>query len=222
MAARDDIDATEAYAFLRVLAPKLEQLRRRLVASNELLKSADAETARLTAVVETQLALKDFLSGLSNFAGLVEPIDILLALLSEEAAEPGAQIAEAPAPKVPSPKAVAGKRQDPALSQAWLRIGTLSAMDKLINAGMSATGAETFVERVYDNIGLMQHDGTPITTETIKEWFGPAGGSWRRKRTLARKPGATQARGPAAVQEAQERVKEFAQMFKKMAAGTGA
>ena len=222
MAVKDDIEATEAFAFLRVLAPKLEQLRRRLVASNELLKSADVETARVTAVVETQLALKDFLSGLSNFADLVEPIDILLGLLSEEeAAEPEIETPQAPAANVPPPKATTGKRQDGAVSNAWLRVGTLSAMDKLINAGMSTTGAETFVERVYDNIGLT-HDGEPITTETIKEWCGPAGGGWRRKRTLVRKPGATQARGPAAVQEAQERVKEFALIFKKMAAGAGA
>ena len=93
-------------------------------------------------------------------------------------------------------------------------------MDKLIKAGLPTTGAETFVERVYDNIGLTQKDGAPITTETIKEWAGPPGGGWRRKRTPARKPGAAQARGPAAIQEAQERVKEFALLFKRMAAGS--
>ena len=225
MASHDDIEAAEAYAFLRVLAPKLEQLRRRLVASNELLQAADVDTGRLTAVVETQLALKDFLSGLSNFAGLVEPIDILLGLLREEtiAAESADEPQDGPPPHTPELQTApaeapaAGKRHDPASTQTWLRIGTASAVDKLVNAGMAASNAENFVERVYAGIGLTQSDGMPITADTIKNWLGSSNAGWRRKRLLTRKP-ASQQRGPAAMLEAQERVKEFALMFKRMAA----
>src|SRR5262245_1278353 len=85
---REEIDADEAFAFLGVVAPKLEQLRGRLSAAKTTLHTGDPESARLNAIVESQLAIKEFLSGIANLVPLVEPIDVLLEAVREEPVEP--------------------------------------------------------------------------------------------------------------------------------------
>lgn len=81
---KHEIEATEAYAFLNVVAPKLEQLRRRLAAASAQLKIADPEKGRLAAIVESQLALKEFLTSIPNLGALVEPLDIVLDAVRED------------------------------------------------------------------------------------------------------------------------------------------
>jgi len=229
---RDDIEAAEAYAFLKVVAPKLEQLRRRLVLAKGLLGGDDPEQARLGAIVESQLALKEFLAALPDFNALVEPIDVLLDAVREEAADvaeaPTADAVE-PAPEAPAPPPPAAKLPDPPArpdltaragvpDDAWLRVGTAVALEKLTNAGMAAGGAEFYLEQLYATIGLRTPDGASITVATIKDWrtdvVGPGAGAWRRGGLMKRRgPG----KGPASLQDAKARVDEIAVMFKKMA-----
>ncbi|MEQ1865963.1 MAG: hypothetical protein ABL996_15105 [Micropepsaceae bacterium] len=229
----DEIGAAEAYAFLRVLAPKLAQLKQRLRSANDRLKIDDADDGRVNALIEAQLALKDFLNGLQDFNALVEPIDIVVQALREEAVE---QQAPLPAPPAPAPPVVppiaepvaapsvepvvASKRTKPEISpDAWLRIGTITAVQKLINAGMSAANAESYLANTYASIGLTQRDGAPITVEQIRAWLGPRAGSWRNNSAVKRKMGGLAApRGPAALTEAQSRVDELSAIFKRMAA----
>ena len=230
----DEIGTAEAYAFLRVLAPKLAQLKQRLRTANERLKIDDADDARVNALIEAQLALKDFLTGLQDFNALVEPIDIVVQALREEAVEQQAPLPAVPTPAPPvvppiaeSPvaapsvePAVAARRAKPDVSpDAWLRIGTITAVQKLITAGMSATNAESYLANTYASIGLTQRDGAPITVEQIRAWLGPRAGSWRNNSAVKRKMGGLAApRGPAALTEAQSRVDELSAIFKRMAA----
>jgi hypothetical protein len=71
MAKGEAIEATEAYAFVGVVAPRLEQLRRRLAAAKGQLTSGDPETARLNAIIESQLAIKELLAWITNLSALV-------------------------------------------------------------------------------------------------------------------------------------------------------
>src|SRR6185295_15446371 len=80
----NNINADEAFAFLEVVAPKLEQLRRRLATSKMLLTAGDPDKGRLDAIVESQLAFKEFVGGMANLQEFVEPIDLLLEVLSQE------------------------------------------------------------------------------------------------------------------------------------------
>lgn len=98
---QSDSRADEIYAFLEVVAPKLEQLRRRLSASKLLLNQGDPDQGRLDAIIESQLAFKEFLSGIANLSGLVEPIDVLLEALNQESA--ALQTAEAEQAPVAEP-----------------------------------------------------------------------------------------------------------------------
>lgn len=220
---QSDLNANEAYAFLRVLAPKLEQLRAGLAASNEHLKDPGAPDARLSAIIEAQLAVKEFLSGLANFSPLIEPIDILLGLLNEDTVdapavpEPPLEPRQPEPPPAPASASPANPRAKAAVSpDAWLRIGTLSAVDRLIAAGMAAQYAGEHVAGLYAKIGLTLSGGAPVTGETIKHWSGPGG--WRKKSALKPRGGAQPARGPAAMLQAQARVAELANLFKKMSA----
>ena len=234
----DEIGAAEAYAFLRVLAPKLAQLKQRLRIANDRLKIDDAHEERLNALIEAQLALKDFLTGLQDFNALVEPIDIVVQALREEAVEqqapltfqsphcrprhrsPRLRLPHRRSPRYLSNPLVAPRRAKPDISpDAWLRVGTITAVQKLINAGMSAINAENYLANTYASIGLTQRDGAPITIEQIRAWLGPRAGGWRNNSAVKRKMGGLAApRGPAALTEAQARVDELSAIFKKMAA----
>jgi hypothetical protein len=225
----DEIGAAEAYAFLRVLAPKLAQLKQRLRTANDRLKIDGADEGRVNALIDAQLALKDFLTGLQDFNALVEPIDIVVQALREEAVEQKEPIAAPPVvpPIAEQPLAapsvepvVAPRRAKPEISpDAWLRIGTITAVQKLINAGMSAANAESYLANTYASIGLTQRDGAPITIEQIRAWLGPRAGGWRNNTAVKRKLGGLAApRGPAALTEAQSRVDELSAIFKRMTA----
>lgn len=206
----DDIGTTEAYAFLRALAPKLAQLKQRLAAANERLKLDGPDEGRLNSLIDAQLALKEFLSGLSDFSALVEPIDIVVGALRDEAAE------QKPPP--PPPPAPARAKVD-ANPEAWLRVGTLTAVQKLINAGMSAANAEHYLANTYASLGLRQRDGTPVCVQVIKTWAGPRTGSWRNQTMMKRRMGGLAApKGPGALMEAQARVDELSAIFKRMTA----
>ena len=106
---QNTIKADEAFAFLEVIAPKLEQLRRRLAASKLLLMQGDLDQGRLDAIIESQLAFKEFVAGIANLQEFVEPIDLLLDVLGQESAEMAAQPAAVapdygyePAPAAPA------------------------------------------------------------------------------------------------------------------------
>lgn len=205
----DEIGPAEAYAFLRALAPKLAQLKQRLAAANEQLKADGPGDGRLNALIDAQLALKDFLSGLTDFSTLLYPIDIVVGALREEAVEQ----------KPPTPTPTPTRAKVEASPEAWLRVGTISAVHKLINAGMSAANAEHYLANTYSSLGLKQRDGTPICIEVIKTWLGPRTGSWRNRSMMKRRLGGLAApKGPGALMEAQARVDELSAIFKRMAA----
>jgi hypothetical protein len=225
------IDTEEAFAFLGVIAPKLEQLRRRLVVANNHLKGDDADAARINAITESQLAIKEFMSGLSDLGQLVAPIDIVLEAVREEPPAPELPTEPEPAPEPipePAPEPATAQAPDPVQpivkpkqeqqqsADAWLHIGTAVAIDRLVSAGMSQSSAEFHLEDVYANVGLKHPDGAPITEATIKEWRSKSGarqGSWRNaafKRRAATK-------GGNAITDAKIRVNEMATTFLRMA-----
>jgi hypothetical protein len=222
------IEAAEVYAFVEVVAPRLEQLRRRLVSANNQLKTGDPETARLAAIMESQLAIKEFLNGITHLAPLTEPIDALLEAIRDESAEREAPPPEPPPPEpaapppAPVPLADTAKpsRNQEAPADMWLRVGTAIAIERLMNAGMPVASAESYVQQSYAAVGLRQFDGSPISDETVREWrvkfAGPAAGGWRRKAALKQRIG-SQARGANTLSEAQRRVDQMAALFKRMA-----
>lgn len=236
MSNSDELAADEAYAFLNVVAPKLEQLRRRLVVANNHLKSSDPEQARLNAILESQTAIREFLAGIPHLSALVEPIDVLLDAVREDPApEPNAATEDAPEPEpevepepppapppqpamAMTPAAVSPARQDQGPSDAWLQVGTALIVDRLTNAGMPANSAESHVYDLYASLKLSQANGSPISVETIRDWrsgFVSArkGGGWRGnaiKRKVTTRPGVNP------VVDAQQRVAEMAAIFKKM------
>ena len=221
MAKSEAIEATEAYAFVNVVAPRLEQLRKRLVAAKDHLKSGDPETARLKSIVESQLAIKEFLTGITNLSALVEPIDMLLEAVREESVEQESEPLEpsAPAPPIPPPlspqPAAAAKAQAP--TDAWLRAGTAIAVERLTGAGMLVGSAETYVQQAYASVGLTQSDGAAISDETIRDWrrrfLAPGANAWRRKGGLKRRVGPP----GGALADAKARVADLAATFKRIA-----
>jgi hypothetical protein len=227
------IDSAEAYAFLSVVAPKLEQFRRRMVVANNHLKGDDPEMARINAIVESQLAVKEFMSALADLSQLVEPIDIVLEAVREE---PPAPIEETPAPETPAPEPepepapvqaaappaettaapAKPKRDQLPPADAWLQIGTSIAFDRLTAAGMSPSSAEFHLEDVYATVGLKHPDGGPISEATIREWrtkFGARHGSWRN---AAIKRRASPSKSGNALTDAKARVSDMATTFMKM------
>lgn len=213
MADDETIEAGEAYAFVSVVAPRLEQLRQRLMVANDTLKSGDPETARLTAIVESQLAIKEFLGGIANLSPLIEPIDVLLQALREEAeaAEPPAP---APEPATPPPQQpTAG----PAPSDAWFCAATAIAVEQLTNAGMPAAAADAYVQKSYASIGLGDLEGRTISDAAIRDWrlrFSTAGApAWRRTGALRQRVGSP----VNAMNEAKARVRDLATMLKRVA-----
>lgn len=232
VAANKRIDSDEAFAFLKVVAPKLEQLRRRLVAANELLESGDPETARLNAITESQLAVREFLGGIPHLSSLVAPIDALLDAVREEPEEPPPEdvappppepLAEPPAPPEPQiepapvkPVAPVADAPRPPTVDRWLQIGTVLAVQRLMAASMPEASAELYVRDAYAMINLRLRDASPITEATIKEWrsqFTSARRPGWRKTGLRRKA----AGGVATLAEAKQRVAEMAATFKHMA-----
>lgn len=242
MSKNDELAEDEAYAFLNVVAPKLEQLRRRLVVANNHLKSHDPEQARLNAIVESQTAIREFLTGIPHLSNLVEPIDVLLDAVSEDPA-PAAQAPDAvepveeppelepepeleaepqpaspsPQPAVAAPPAASAPKQDQP-SDAWLRIGTALMLERLTNAGMPAASAETHLADIYATLGLSQASGSPISPDMIREWrsgFVSARKAAWRGNALKRKVSGRPGINP--VVEAQQRVADMAATFKKMA-----
>ena len=218
------IEAAEAYAFVEVVAPRLEQLRRRLVSANAQLKNGDPETARLAAIMESQLAIKEFLGGIKQLTPLIEPIDVLLEAVREESAEREPPPPEPLAPEpLPPPQRADAPKPGPSDSpppDSWLRIGTAVAVERLTNAGMQASQAESYVRRSYAAVGLKQADGSPISDDTVREWRakfgGPGGSSWRRKTALKQRIG-SQPASAGTLTEAQQRVDQMAVLFKRMA-----
>jgi len=230
----DELAADEAYAFLNVVAPRLEQLRRRLVVANNHLASGDPEQARLNAILESQTAIREFLAAIPHLSGLVEPIDVLLDAVREDPApEPNATIEDAPEPEpevepdppptpppqpAMTPVAASPARQDQGPSDAWLQIGTALIVDRLTSAGMPANSAESHVYDLYASLKLSQANGSPISVETIRDWRSGfvstrKGGGWRGN-AIRRK--VTTRTGINPVVEAQQRVAEMAAIFKKM------
>lgn len=218
MATNKRIDADEAFAFLNVVAPKLEQLRRRLIVADEFLKSGDPETARLNAITESQLAVREFLAGLPHLSSLVAPIDALLDAVREESEElpppepPEPQIEPAPV----KPAAPVAEAPRPPTVDRWLQVGSVLAVQRLIAAGMPEPSAELHVRDAYAAINLRLRDASPITEATIKEWrsqFTSARRTGWRKPALRRKAGGT----VATLAEAKQRVAEMAATFKHMA-----
>lgn len=221
------IDAAEALAFVKVVAPRLEQLRRGLAAAKSELKNGDPETARLTAIIESQLAIKEFVSGIANLAPLVEPIDLLIEAVRDEAlerqSEPPPPPPLAPStpekPRSPAPGAFNAQAHEPP-ADGWLRIGTAIAIERLTNAGMQAANAESYLAQSYAAVGLKQWDGSPISDELIREWrskfVGSGSNTWRRKTTLKRRVGSKAAGGGGLV-EVKGRVDEMAAVFKRIA-----
>jgi hypothetical protein len=232
----DELATDEAYAFLNVVAPRLEQLRRRLVVANNHLKSGDPEQARLNAILESQTAIREFLASIPHLSALVEPIDVLLDAVREDPApEPNAALEDAPEPEpepevepdppptpppppAMTPAVASPARQNHGPSDAWLQIGTALIVDRLTNAGMPANSAESHVYDLYASLKLSQANGSPISVETIRDWrsgFASArkGGGWRGN-TIRRK--VTTRTGINPVVDAQQRVAEMAAIFKKM------
>jgi hypothetical protein len=231
----DELAAEEAYAFLNVVAPKLEQLRRRLVVANNHLRSGDPDQARLNAIVESQTAIREFLVSIPHLSALAEPIDVLLEAVREEPAplapdavkdEPEAEgeVEPDPAPQEelqpappPGPGSPAGAGQPPP-SDVWLQIGTALMIQRLTTAGMPQPAAESHVESAYALIGLNQANGSPISLNTIRTWcsgfISVRQGGWRGNAALKRK--VTGRRGVNPVVEAQQRVADMAAVFKKM------
>lgn len=225
-----DLEADEAYAFLNVVAPKLEQLRRRLIIANEHLKSADPETARLNAIVESQTAIREFLTGIPHLSTLAEPIEVLLDAVREEPpAEPQVDEVEDDPPPVEAPppapplelaptRTPAATQQSTASPDAWLRAGTALVVEKLTGAGMVQAAAESYVADLYTSLALTTADGVPITIEVVKDWRGAFTTSrpraWRGGSALKRK---VSARGVNPIVEARARAAEMAAVFKKMA-----
>jgi hypothetical protein len=220
------IDTAEAYAFLSVVAPKLEQLRRRMVMANNHLTNDDPDVGRINAITESQMAIKEFMAALSDLSALVAPIDIVLEAVREEAPPP--EPAEPPAPEPqpepvvvqaepePAPTPSPSKQAPPQQHDAWLQIGTAVAIDRLISAGMTASSAEFLLEDIYANVGLTDLDGTPISEAVIKEWrtkFAARQGSWRNA-AFKRRPAS---KGSNAVNDAKIRVNEMAATFVRMA-----
>lgn len=239
MSDSDELAADEAYAFLNVVAPRLEQLRRRLVVANNHLKSGDPEQARLNAILESQTAIREFLTSIPHLSSLAEPIDVLLEAVREEPApEAPAAIEEAPEPDPPpedepeqpalpaaqppvsvttAPAPTPGQDQPPA--DTWLQIGTALMVERLITAGMPLASAEPHVEGVYALIGLNQADGSPISLSTIRTWrsgfVSVRQGGWRGTSALKRKVATRPGVNP--IVDAQQRVADMASIFKKMA-----
>jgi hypothetical protein len=214
MAKDETIETDEAYAFVSVVAPRLEQLRQRLMVANDTLKSGDPETARLTAIVESQLAIKEFLVGITNLSPLIEPIDVLLEALREEA-----EAAAEPPP--PTPEPAAPPRQQPiagpAPSDAWLCAATAIAVEQLTNAGMPAAAADAYVQKSYATIGLADLEGRTISDAAIRDWrlrFSTASPpAWRRTGALRQRVGSP----INALNEAKGRVRDLATMLKRVA-----
>ena len=244
MSKSDELAADEAFAFLNVVAPKLEQLRRRLVVANAHLKSGDPDQARLNAILESQTALREFLVSIPHLSTLADPIDALLEAIREDPAppettesaeeipapEPESNLEpEAPGPTQPpsqpsqaAPASTAratGQDQPPPASDVWLQIGTALMVERLTTAGMPQASAETHVESAYALIGLSQPNGSPISLNTIRNWCGGfisvRQGGWRGNAALKRK--VTGRRGVNPVVEAQQRVADMAAVFKKIA-----
>lgn len=233
MSKSDELAADEAYAFLNVVAPRLEQLRRRLVVANNHLKSADPEQARLNAILESQTAIREFLVSIPHLSALAEPIDVLLEAVREDPAPETSEAVEewpepaepdepeppaAPAPQpLGTPAAAPGQDQAPA--DTWLQVGTALMIERLTTAGMPLASAEPHVESVYALIGLTQANGSPISLDTIRAWrsgfVSVRQGGWRGNAAVKRK--VTGRRGINPVVEAQQRVTEMAAIFKKMA-----
>jgi hypothetical protein len=232
----DELAADEAYAFLNVVAPKLEQLRRRLVVANNHLKSGDPEQARLNAIMESQTAIREFLVSIPHLSALAEPIDVLLEAVREDPApqtpeaveddpEPEADAGPDPAPQdelqpaSPSMAAPVADAGQPPPSDTWLQIGTALMVERLTTAGMPQAAAESHVESAYGLIGLSQANGSPISLNTIRTWcsgfISVRQGGWRGNAALKRK--VTGRRGVNPVVEAQQRVSDMAAVFKKMA-----
>lgn len=228
------IDPEEAFAFLNVVAPKLEQLRRRLVAANQLLKSGDPETARLDAIMESQIAIREFLGAIPHLSSLVDPIDALLEAVREEPEElppPPGDLAPEPEPEpeppppseateetVPAPATPLAAAEVPAppITDKWLEVGTVLAVQKLIAAGMSEASAELYVRDTFGAIKLSLGDASPITDVMIKAWrrqFTGTRRGWRGGSSLRRKASGG---GVAAIAEAKKRVAEMAVTFKNM------
>lgn len=213
MAQDETIETDEAYAFVSVVAPRLEQLRQRLMVANDTLKTGDPETARLTAIVESQLAIKEFLTGIGNLSPLIQPIDLLLEALREEAeaAEPPAPTPEPAAPPPQQPMA------GPAPSDAWFCAATAIAVEQLTNAGMPAAAADSYVQKSYATIGLGDLEGRTISDAAIREWrlrfAAPSTPAWRRTGTLKQRVGSP----INALNEAKGRVRDLATMVKRVA-----
>jgi hypothetical protein len=205
---QNEIATQEAFAFLRALAPKLAQLKQRLAAANAKLKADGPGDGRLETLIESQLALREFLAGLADFSTLVEPIDIVVGALREEAVEQ----------KPPPPPPALARAKVEATPEAWLRVGTVTAVQKLVNAGMSQANAEHYLANTYAGLGLRQRDGAPICVEVIKSWLGPRTGSWRNQSLIKRRLGGHAPKGPGALMEAQARVDELSAIFKRMSA----
>lgn len=232
MSKSDKLAADEAYAFLNVVAPKLEQLRRRLVVANSHLKSADPEQARLNAILESQTAIREFLAGIPHLSTLAEPVDILLEAVREdpapaayeaidrtpELAEPNGPAPRA-APAPPSQGMPAHPSSEDQPSDTWLQIGTALMIERLTTAGMPLASAEPHVESAYALVGLTQPDGSPISLNVIRAWrsgfMSVRQGGWRGNAALKRK--VTSRRGVNPIVEAQQRVADMAAIFKKIA-----
>jgi len=229
----DELAAAEAYAFLNVVAPKLEQLRRRLVVANAHLKSGDPDQARLNAILESQTAVREFLLSIPHLSALAEPIDVLLDAVREDPApqaetaveeeqEPEREIEPDPAPQEQlspaAPAAAPPAGQSPA-PDTWLQIGTALMIERLTTAGMPQASAESHVESAFALIGLTQANGSPISINTIRTWcsgfISVRQGGWRGSAALKRQ--VTGRRGVNPVVEAQQRVADMAAVFKKMA-----
>lgn len=232
MSKSERLAADEAYAFLNVVAPRLEQLRRRLVVANGHLKSADPEQARLNAILESQAAFREFLAGIPHLSTLAEPIDILLEAVREDPSPTGDESIEGPPqlaepnepvpPAAPAPPPQGMPAPPPSEhhpSETWLQIGTALMIERLTTAGMPLASAEPHVESVYALVGLTQPDGNPISLNVIRAWRGGfisvRQGGWRGNAALKRK--VTSRRGVNPVVEAQQRVADMAAIFKKMA-----
>lgn len=210
MTAKNLIDPEVAFAFLNVVAPKLEQLRRRLVAADKVLKEGNPETARLNAITESQLAVREFLVGIPPLSSLVDPIDTLLEAVREEPEESAPPPAAAPA--VP-----AGDTPPSPNVDRWLQVGTVLAVQRLMAAGMAETPAELFVRDAFAAISLRLHDASPITDAAIKEWRNQLksarrGRGWRGGSPLRRKTGG----GITTLAEAKQRVADLAATLKHM------
>ena len=223
MTAKNRIDPEEAFAFLNVVAPKLEPLRRRLIAADKVLKAGDPETARLSAITESQLAVREFLGGIPHLSSLVDPIDALLEAVREEMEEPPPPpVALAPDPVPPpaqiepAPAMPAAETPGPPSGDKWLQIGTVLAVHRLVAAGMQESAAELHVRDAFAAIGLRLRDASPITEAAIKDWrsqFTSARrAGWRGNPALRRKAGGN----VAALAEAKKRVAEMAATFKHM------